>query len=281
MSDPDRRVVALALDGRARVLFAEVTEIANEVVRRHDLKARARWIGSELVVANVLLGAWIKGDERLQLQLQSESPACAFAGEVSADGRFRGRFAPPRIGQGTDAINGVMLAIKSNLKEEMYRGVTAVKDETVASALDRHLKESGQVPASVRIDVKVGDDGVERAIGMVVERVPGGDEADDARFSAWSAAMLTLPVEDLITQFGSETVIDEPLDVLELWPLVFACRCSRPKVEGMLLSLGATVLREMRDEDHQAEITCHFCNEVYAFTEAELDQLLGQLEADA
>lgn len=281
MADPDARLTALVLDGHARLLFVQVTGVARELARRHDLRGRAMELGAELAVANVLLGAWIKGEERVQLQLQAEDPKSTFLGEVDADGVFRGRFSPRWVRGDGLAVRGMMLAIKADAAREMYRGVTSVMDESVADALARHLRESGQVPASVRIDVVRGRDGIERAVGLVAERLPVGDEEDDGAFRAWMDAVMALEVDALVAQVDDEHLAGQALDVLELWPLRYQCRCSRPKVEGMLLGLGADTLREMRDEDHGAEVTCSFCAETYTFTEPEVDALIARVEGEA
>jgi molecular chaperone Hsp33 len=39
---------------------------------------------------------------------------------------------------------------------------------------------------------------------------------------------------------------------------------------GMLISLGESELQDMIDNDHGAEITCHFCNEQFRVSEEEL-----------
>ena len=48
----------------------------------------------------------------------------------------------------------------------------------------------------------------------------------------------------------------------------------------MLIGLGAPSLREMADEDHGAEVTCHFCMQARQFTEDELRQMAALVESE-
>jgi molecular chaperone Hsp33 len=280
----DRLVTALGWEGRARVLWVEATDVAREHVRRHGLEGRAARLGTELLVANVLMASWIKGGERLMLQLQTEGDGASFLGEVRADGGVRGRFTPAVLPGEGDALSGLLLAIKSDELKEMYRGVTEVHDEPIARALERHLQQSEQVLARVRIDV-VGGDGVpERVQGLVVERLPrpgGGEAWDAAEFTAAVDALDTLDADALAEEIDAGLQLFGGLEVLEQRPLTWRCTCSRERVDAMLRSLGAAELQDMIATDHGAEITCRFCNEVYRLDEAELGTILADLSAEA
>jgi molecular chaperone Hsp33 len=52
--------------------------------------------------------------------------------------------------------------------------------------------------------------------------------------------------------------------------LRFSCGCSREKVVQMLRSLGAAEIDGILTELGSAEVTCHFCNEVYRVEGPEL-----------
>ena len=56
---------------------------------------------------------------------------------------------------------------------------------------------------------------------------------------------------------------------------VFQCSCSRDRVLGMLKGLGPDELAALRAEQGRAEVTCHFCNEVYEVGDDELDALIA------
>ena len=41
--------------------------------------------------------------------------------------------------------------------------------------------------------------------------------------------------------------------------LQFTCDCSRQRFEAALMTLSKSDLKEMKEEDHGAEIVCQFC----------------------
>ena len=54
----------------------------------------------------------------------------------------------------------------------------------------------------------------------------------------------------------------------------FQCPCSRERSVGALQLLGRDELTAILQEDGQAEITCHFCNEHYMVGAPELEALI-------
>lgn len=81
------------------------------------------------------------------------------------------------------------------------------------------------------------------------------------------------PEEILAELLGKENV-----EILETVPVKFQCTCSKERFGNALISLGKQELQEMIDEDGQAEVQCHFCNEKYLFTRNELEKLKQRTE---
>ena len=58
----------------------------------------------------------------------------------------------------------------------------------------------------------------------------------------------------------------------------YACDCSRERTERMLRALDVQTLRDMAAEMPEIEVCCHFCNNKYVFTPAEILQMAEDKE---
>ena len=70
---------------------------------------------------------------------------------------------------------------------------------------------------------------------------------------------------------------DFDLHILETSPVEYRCYCSRERVERALISLGAEELEAILREQGGCQMTCQFCDAVYNFSTAELQELIAGL----
>lgn len=255
----------------ARVLAVDASKVAAETARRHELDQGAAQRAAELVVANLLLAAWIKGEERSTLQMAGEG--WSFYGEIDAEGRLRARLQPASLVP-RPVFDGTMLVLKYDAVRELYRGSTNFRQATVEGALQRHLAQSDQV--DVGICVRVDERG---ASGLLVERLP--DAAGFTSFdpASWAALRLRVPQVHPLDVVETGQLVQEPVTWLEERALTWRCRCSDDAVRSMLIGLGDDTLRELIEQDHGAEVTCHFCNTARRFDERELCGMLSRGDA--
>jgi molecular chaperone Hsp33 len=79
-----------------------------------------------------------------------------------------------------------------------------------------------------------------------------------------------LPADDLLYRLFHE----EGVRAFEPRPLDGRCRCSRQRLEALLVALPAEDVATMK-VDGEVQATCEFCNTIYRFDEAALAVLLS------
>ena len=264
-----RMLVAHGLGGGVRLLAVSLPGPAQVLAERHNLGKAATKRAAEGLIATALLSGHIKGDERLTVDFQITSPASAAVFEVHGDGTLRGRFRPEEI-RDQPELFGFLSVAKSFGKRELYRGIAKVDGENVEAALQRYLTESQQVDARVRLVADLDEEGrVEYADGCLLERLPAMDRD---RFLAHVEELRDHP-KRVMDQLALGSFGGEPIELLGDIELRFACGCAREKVSGMIRALGAGEITSMINEQAGAEVVCHFCNEQYEFSVADLEAL--------
>jgi len=102
------------------------------------------------------------------------------------------------------------------------------------------------------------------------------DEELDALERAVSAMR---PMSEMVAAYDDpRQILDEILNEMKWTSLdegtvFFECDCNRERIEKALISMGADELHLLISEDKQADVSCHFCNKSYHFTEEELKKI--------
>src|SRR5699024_5477923 len=141
-----------------------------------------------------------------------------------------------------------------------------------------YFAHSEQVPSAVGAGVLINPDhSVQAAGGFIVQVMPGADEEIVAKLEEKIQAFPA--ISHLIEQgYTPEQILqrlfgEDEVKIHEQLPISFQCKCSKERVKQAIIGLGKEEIEKMITEDHGAEANCHFCNETYHFTEAELQEL--------
>ncbi len=266
-----------------RFLSARADTAVATAAERHSLDEKGTVIIGEAMIAALMMSAYIKGDERITVQIQSETPRLSLICDVDAAGNIRARLSPTHVHGEATTLTGVMLVIKHNVSAELYRGATEIRSEGIPAALARHLAQSSQVDTTMRFSVRVAPDGSVSARGLLVERMPPAADLPSLTpegFAHFYGGLSLADPEALFAEVAQGSLMGEDLMAAEVRPVSWRCQCSQGRVEGMLSALGPEELKSMLAEDDGATITCHFCNLQYTVTGARLATLIDALSAD-
>lgn len=279
----DQLIRGLTANGRARFTAVVATEIAREACRRHGTRKGSSRLLAELLTATALLGPTLKGDEKLSVQLTGDGPIRGAMADVDSGGHVRGTVDNPKVGgDAALGLGGIIRVMRSTPRRLLSQGsVPLVHSTAVAPNVAAYLTSSEQVPSSMVLGVRFDGAELAWAGGLMVQHMPGEDPTvfqvlktviEDPLFGPRLFAPDLEP-----TEIVSGTFAETPIEyrILETQPVEFRCECSRSKVADMLGMLANKDLREMRDEDGGAEVTCRFCNEVYQLDRDDLTVLMA------
>ncbi|WP_334075521.1 MULTISPECIES: Hsp33 family molecular chaperone HslO [Paenibacillus] len=287
----DRLVRGTAMDGKVRAFAVQTTELVEELRRRHDTYPTTTAALGRTVTAAAMMGAMLKGEERLSIQVKGDGPVGQIVADANAKGEVRGYVTNPHVQlpsnskgkldvAGAVGTTGFIHVTKDLGLKDPYRGSVPLISGELGEDFTYYFALSEQTPSAVGLGVLVDtDSSVIVAGGFIIQLLPG---LSDSEIDAIERAVGQLPPVTSLLDQGLEPEemlrwIVPDVKVLEEMDITFSCHCSRDRVERTLISLGREELTTLRDEDKETEVVCDFCNEVYTFTQDELDELLAQM----
>ncbi|ANY73580.1 Hsp33 family molecular chaperone [Paenibacillus ihbetae] len=285
----DRILRGTALGGKVRAFAVRTTDLVEELRSRHDTFPVVTAALGRTVSAAAMMGAMLKGDERLSIQVRGDGPIGLIAAESNANGEVRGYVHNPHVeltnirpGKMDVAAavgrTGYIHVIKDLGLKEPYRGSVPIISGELAEDFTYYFAVSEQTNSAVSLGVLVSPDyTVASAGGFIIQLLPGitDEEITELERALGAIPPMTemleegLSLEDILKRVVPDVSILDEMDVK------FSCDCSQERVERALISLGRDEIQQMIDEDGKAEVSCHFCNETYTF---DVEQLKSVLE---
>ncbi len=290
-----------------RVYLTISTDMAEEARQIHHTTPLATAALGRVLTGAGMMGLMLKEEkDRLTVQFKGDGPAREILATAYGDGRVKGYISNPNLelpllpgghlDVGGALGKGELTVIKDIGLKEPYVGKIALVSGEIAEDLTAYYYISEQQNTSVALGVKIARDcSVLCAGGMIIQMLPDADEKAVDALEAMLAKMepMTSQIEqvllrgagkseeglvsDLLEQIFSgmpEPFKPEKLATLEMrWE----CDCSEARLERALMTIGKKDLREIIDEDGQAELVCQFCEKKYFFDKEHLERLYQQL----
>ena len=278
------------------IRFAAITgrELVTEAQRIHSLSRTATAaLGRELLMV-AMMSSQLKNDtDSVSAILSGGGPG----GNLVCVGR-KGPFVkgcagdpacelPPKENGKLDVggyvgRSGKLTVVRDLSLKEPYVGMCHLVSGEVAEDFAEYFTASEQQPSLVYLGVRLEpvSGQVLGAGGLLIQPLPDcpAENVDYVMSRANDIPHLTERLskgeclEDILFSLfpqGDLTFTEE------LTP-AYRCDCSRDRMERALMSLGREDLKQIIEEDGQAELSCHFCNSRYTFTKAELEAILRE-----
>jgi molecular chaperone Hsp33 len=275
------RLTGFAFENQvAHGAFVELSEGVAEMLGHRAYSADVRALIGEAMAAMPLLATHLGFEGRINLQFQGEDAMKLLVAQVDHQLEVRAMAKAPEQLQGsfTGLLHGGVLALMLEPRAENRQSSQAlvpIEGTSLAQALEAYFEQSEQLPTLIRLAA----DG-ERLRGFMLQRMPAEDaRAGEQDWEHVSILAATLKPEELL-QADPATLLGrlfaaEPLRLFEPRPVMVACRCSRPGIARLLLSLGRDECDSIIAEQGRIAVTCEFCGKEYVFNAGEAAELFA------
>ena len=291
-----------AADGLVRMIGAETTDLVNQARMIHGTSPTATAALGRLLTGAVLMSKEMKNEtDRMTLQVKGKGPvqgltavahvrnrtgAAGDLSEILVKGYAENPYAdlPLRASDGKLDVGGLVgkgfLSVIMDLGlKEPYLGTVPLISGEIAEDLSYYYASSKQVPAAVSLGVLIDRDlSVLRAGGYMLQLMPGASEdliAElELRIKCMPSVTTLLNAGATIENILEDVLRGYDFKAAETAFCTYTCDCSRERMEQALFSIGQEELNKILEEDHGAELCCHFCNRKYYFTEEEIKKQL-------
>lgn len=274
-----------------RVFACSTTQLLEEARQKHGLWPTASAALGRMMSATFMLGAMNKNKEKMTVTINGGGPIGTMLATTNSDGKIKAFVGEPQVhytynDTGKLAVGvavgnqGTLQVIKDMGLKEPFVGTVPIQTGEIGDDFSYYFMVSEQVPSVVSLGVLVDDTNeILSSGGFIIQLLPDATEEDIAYIEDKMKDFP--PVSSLIHEGKTPEeilkMIFDDVEILDLQDLFFECDCSKEKLSQTLMTIGKDEIQSMIDEDHGCEMTCHFCNTKYQFSEDELKELIENM----
>jgi len=289
----DYIISATAAEGKLRVFFANTTNMVREASTVHNLSAIASVALGRTLTAAALMSKTLKGEKDIiTIQIKGSGPIEGIIVVTDSKSNVRGYVYNPQVDNiftedgkfdvaSVVGKPGYLNVIKDIGLKEPYVGYVNLVSGEIAEDLSCYYYYSEQIPTIVSLGVQVdSDESVKSSGGFFIQVMPDADDKiiDDLE----KRTKVIPPVSELLNYENQEEILNVILEglgpkITDKGQCSYKCNCSRDRMEAGLISLGKDEITAIINEQHNAELVCHFCNNKYQFSEQDLKDIVDRL----
>lgn len=290
----DKIIRCITSDGAIMAAAIDASDIVFTAKKLHHLSKSATAALGRLLCATSIMGAMLKqSNATVNLRVMGDGelgPVIAVGDSKGNVKGYVGNASCPTEFYSNGKINvakavgrnGVLNVMRDYGTGEPYIGQVELVSGEIAEDITNYYATSEQTPTVCALGVLINkEDGeVMLAGGLLIQLLPG---ADDSTIDRLEKNIEKLdPVTTMLAKGMSildicKTALEGfEVEVLDEFPVHYACGCSKEKLERYFCTLSDEDVRSLADESGTATATCHFCNKRYVFTKDDLERIIRE-----
>ncbi len=286
----DRVVTVLTENEYFRCGLIRNTNSVRDAQLRHKAYDISGILMARQMSAASLMASFLKGEERLIIDIDGDGPIRKLYAEAMQLGEVRGYV---RLNGGSDftgiedisdALGGGLMRVTRVLynRPQPIQGIVPLIKGDITSDIAYYFTMSEQIPTAIVLDVDIDDNGViQKSSGLIVQALPNTPTSDLDKMNE-----LVTSIKSLNSQIDSEISLEENLgqilntkySLLKNAQVDFFCRCSKDKFLTQLSNFGIEEVRAMKNENAN-QLTCQYCNNTYIITDQDFNKTIEDLQA--
>lgn len=287
----DKIIRCITADGSIMAAAIDSTYLVATAQQLHNTSAVATAALGRLLTASSIMGAMLKKqDASVTLKINGGGPLGTLIAIADSNGNCRGSIDHPevelplkpngKLDVGAAVGNNGLLGVIRDLGEGVpYSGQVQIQTGEIAEDITNYYAVSEQIPTVCALGVLVDKRDIRQVLagGMLIQVLPGAQGSDIAQLETNIAAL-----EPVTAMLAKGMSIEEmcrtalngfEMEILDEFPVSYACHCSRERVERALATLKPQDIVTLADESGYAEIKCQYCNHVYRLSREDLEKI--------
>lgn len=290
----DKIIRCITSDGAVMASAIDASDIVFTAKKLHGLSRCATAALGRLLCAASIMGAMLKQKNAfVNLTIKGGGELGAVVAISDSHGNVRGYADNPDCPTeyyDNGKINvakavgkdGMLTVMRDYGTGEPYVGQVEILSGEIAEDITNYYATSEQIPSACALGVLINkDDGeVMLAGGLLIQLLPGADDSVIDKIEK-NVAKLE-PVTTMLAMGMSildicKTALEGfEVEVLDEYPVNYACACSKQKLERYFCTLSDDDIRSLKDSNGEIEAVCHFCNKKYVFNREDIDRIIKE-----
>lgn len=287
MSGKDQLIRFLFDKTRVRGELVQLEAAWQAILERHDYPLVVETLLGEALAATVLLGATIKFNGSLVLQIQGNGPINLLVVQLGSGGNVRATAEwrdlsecdPERKLSLPELFEDGRLAItvEPEKRGERYQGIVDLGTSGIREAIEGYFRQSEQINTRIWLASNK-----QSAAGLLIQEMPPevNPTADPEDRDIWnrvcqlsgtvtSEELLALDMKTLMHRLYHE----EDIRVFDPDLIHFRCSCSREKIVNVLKGLGQEDVQSILETEGNVSVSCEYCKLEYQFDAVDVEQI--------